>query len=344
MTIPILLLILGLACLVGGAEAFVGGASSLARRFRISELVIGLTVVSMGTSAPELVVNTLAAMRGSTGLVFGNAIGSNNINLFVILGLSGLIAPMVVRSPTVWREIPFSGAAALLLALLVWDGGSDGVLSRLDAGILLAGFVAFMAYAVRSMRAPAENLSPAGENGLPADQLDPDTAAAAAKPVAGWRPLPPLLGGLALLVLGGRLVVDQATILAQAAGMSERVIGLTVVALGTSLPELATSVVAALRGKADIAVGNVVGSNLFNLLFVLGTAGLIAPVAWDPAFNADLALLVVGTVLLFAAMFSGSRPSPEGGTGTLRGHRLDRWEAAILLLGFVAYTAFWTLR
>jgi cation:H+ antiporter len=316
-----LLLLAGMACLVLGAEGFVGGASALARRFRVSELVIGLTIVSMGTSAPELVVNVLSALRGSTGLAFGNVLGSNNINLFLILGLSGLIAPLAVRSPTVWREIPFSAAAALLLAALVLP---DGLLGRGDAVVLLVGFVAFLAYAARGLRADAPP-APAGED-APAG--------------AWWRPLPPLLAGLGGLVLGGRLVVDQATAIAAAAGMSERVIGLTVVALGTSLPELATSAVAAARGKADIAVGNVVGSNLFNLLFILGVTGAVAPVAWDPAFNADLGLLVGGTALLFAAMFSGARPSAEG----RRGHRLDRWEAALLLATIVAYTALWTLR
>ncbi len=332
MLLAIVLLALGVAALLAGAEFFVGGAAAIARRYRVSELVIGLTIVSMGTSAPELIVNTFAAFQGSTGLAFGNIIGSNNFNLLLILGISGLITPLVVQKPTVWKEIPFSGAAALLLALLLVDFGHDPVLTRIDGLLLLLGFGLFLVYAWRSMKQDNAAELPV------ASPLEPEPAsnrwidvAMGVIPKKLQEPFL-LISGLALLVVGGRMVVDQAIVIAANLGMSERIIGLTIVAMGTSLPELATSVVAAIRGKADIAVGNVIGSNIFNILFVLGLTGVIIPLPYDRSFDREMLLLGMGTVAVFLMMFTGKR------------HRLDRWEAALLILGYGLWTGLVTFQ
>jgi len=332
MLAAILLLILGLAALVAGAEFFVGGAAGIARRYKVSELVIGLTIVSMGTSAPELIVNTFAAFQGSTGLAFGNIIGSNNFNLLVILGISGLITPLVVQKPTVWKEIPFSGAAALLLAVLVFDQGREPALSRMDSIVLVVGFGLFLLYAWRSMKTDSAADSPPPETG--ADAQAGNSWMDVALGVIPKKLQEPFLlaGGLGLLVVGGRLVVDQAIIIAATLGMSERIIGLTIVAMGTSLPELATSVVAGIRGKADIAVGNVIGSNIFNILWILGLTGVIIPLPYDRSFDRELLLLGIGTLAVFLMMFTGKR------------HRLDRWEAALLLIGYGLWTWLVTLQ
>ncbi|MBI1193024.1 MAG: calcium/sodium antiporter [Bacteroidetes bacterium] len=332
MLIAILLLCLGLVALVGGAEFFVGGAAGIARRYRVSELVIGLTIVSMGTSAPELIVNTFAAFQGSTGLAFGNIIGSNNFNLFVILGISGLITPLVVQKPTVWKEIPFSGGAALLLAILVLDFGRDPVITRIDGLVLMVGFGLFLAYAWRSMKQDNAAESPVSSPTEPESSTNGwMDVAMGIIPKKFQEPLL-LISGLALLVVGGRIVVDQAIIIAATMGMSERIIGLTIVAMGTSLPELATSVVAGIRGKADIAVGNVIGSNIFNILLVLGLTGVIIPLPYDRSFDRELLLLGIGTIAVFIMMFTGKR------------HRLDRWEAALLIIGYGLWTGLVTFR
>lgn len=331
MLFPVILLIVGVVALIAGADFFVAGAAGIARRYRVSELVIGLTIVSMGTSAPELIVNTFAALDGKTGLVFGNIIGSNNVNLLVILGLSGLITPLVVQRPTVWKEIPFSGLAVLLLFALVYDGGSDQpVFSRIDGLICSVFFAGFLYYIWRNMQVE--------KHSVPEESAESEAASHAWTdrllfflPHSLREPFLLLLG-LALLVVGGRMVVDQATIIAVHMGWSERLIGLTIVAIGTSLPEMATSVVAGIRGKADIAVGNVVGSNIFNILLVLGVTGLIIPVPYDRSFDRELLLLLAGTAVVFASMFVGGR------------HILNRWQAALLLIGYVVYTALVTFR
>lgn len=311
MIIQLLLLIAGLLLLVKGAGWLVDGASALAKKYRIPDLAIGLTIVAFGTSAPELVVNAFAASNGFDGIVFGNVIGSNNFNLFVILGISGLIMPLAVHSGTVWKEIPLSLLAALLLFLLTGNAVSGaGILSRPDGLILLCFFAAFLYYVYRQLR------------------TDPATIEIKQKQRAGYVILLLLLAGLAGLVAGGKFVVDSAVKIASMLGVDQKIIGLTIVAAGTSLPELATSVVAALKKNADIAVGNIIGSNIFNIFLILAVSSLIRPLNYDPAFNKDLLLLSGGTVFLFAAMFTG------------RKKQLDRWEAAILLIVFAGYMAY----
>ncbi|HPR33294.1 MAG TPA: calcium/sodium antiporter [Prolixibacteraceae bacterium] len=311
----IFIIICGFVLLIIGADWFVKGASALAKRFHVSELAIGLTVVAFGTSAPELVVNTFAAWDGYSDIVFGNIIGSNNFNLYFILGLSGVIVALGVQSSTAWREIPFSLGAALVLFLLVndslWGTGLEPRLSRPDALILLAFFGAFLYYVYRQMRSDAVVLP------------EPET-----QQYPGWKTSLLIVLGLAGLIIGGKLVVNHATDLARALHVSEKIIGLTIVAAGTSLPELATSLVAAIRKNNDIAVGNIIGSNIFNIFLILGVSALIRPVAFNIQFNTDLYILLGGTAFLWLAMFTGRRK------------KLDRWEAGLLLAFFVGYTVF----
>ena len=312
-----LLLILGLVFLVKGADWLVSGASALARRFRIPDLVIGLTIVSFGTSAPELVVNSFAAFQNHPDIVLGNIIGSNNFNLFLILGISGLILPLSVQSTTVWKEIPFSLLAALVLLILAndrWSGNAADMLSRTDGIILLLFFVIFWIYLFKQVK--KERLNP---------QTEPE-----ASHMSKWKMAVFIVGGLAILVIGGKVIVNSAVTIARHYQISEQIISLTIVAAGTSLPELATSVVAAIRRNNDIAVGNVIGSNIFNIFFILAVSSLIRPISFDVSFNRDILLLIGGTVFLFIAMFTG------------KVHKLDRWEAGLLLIAFGMYFYFIT--
>ena len=316
MIINILLLVLGLVVLVKGAGWLVEGASVLAKKKNISDLAIGLTIVAFGTSAPELVVNVVAAYEGHQDIVFGNVIGSNNFNLLLILGVAGLISPLVVQSSTVWKEIPISFLAAVGLFLLVnfLFSGEEQVLTRMGGIILLVFFCLFLYYVYSQMRN---------------DEVKTEIFTS---PLSTTKITFYIIGGLLGLVIGGRIVVENATDMAVALGVSQQVVGLTIVAAGTSLPELATSVVAAFKKNNDIAVGNIIGSNIFNILFILGLSAVIRPLGYNPLFNYDLYLLFFGTILLFVFMLIGGRK------------RLDRWEAGILLLIYIAYTTYLVMR
>lgn len=302
-------MLLGFGVLIKGADWLVDGGSALARKYKISELAIGLTVVAFGTSMPEFVVNVFAAYQSHSDIVFGNIIGSNIFNLFAILGIAGLITPLVVQSSTVWKEIPISFLAALLLFFLSNSlvTGNE-ILSRLDGIILLIFFCFFLYYVFRQLK---------GEN-IPLDIKR--------KELSNLKMWLFIFLGLVFLIVGGRLVVVNSVEIASALGISQTIIGLTIVAAGTSLPELATSVVAAIKRNDDIAVGNIIGSNIFNIFFILGVSALIRPVDFNIKFNFDLLFLGVGTVLLFFAMFSGKKK------------KLDRWEAGVLLIFYIGYT------
>ncbi|MFZ2285714.1 MAG: calcium/sodium antiporter [Bacteroidales bacterium] len=316
MTAQIILLLLGLALLILSAEGLVGGATSLARRFRVSDLTIGLTVVAFGTSAPELVVNMFASSTSHQDIVFGNILGSNNFNLFIILGITGLIFPLKVQVSTVWKEIPMSLAALAVFFLMVNipSVGGGRLLGRIDGIVLLLLFVLFQYYIYKQIK----NYNPGpGEH---------------KKPGSIYKDLAFIVLGLAGLVIGGKMVVTNAVIIAKAMGVSEKVIGLTIIAAGTSLPELATSVVAAFRKKADIAVGNIVGSNIFNILLIGGMVATVKPVVYSPGFNTEFYILAAGTVLLFITMFTSQK------------HKLDRWEAAMLFIIYVAYTTWLVIK
>ena len=309
MTYPVLYIFLGFVMLILGASWLVSGASALAKKFKVSDLAIGLTIVAFGTSAPELVVNMYAAAENHPDIILGNIIGSNNFNLFVILGITGLIFPIKVQSATAWREIPTSLVFGILVLLLLNNFFLDDlkILSRLDAFALLLCFLGFMVYIVRSMK--EETM----------DQIEK-------LPYSIHKIVILIILGLIGLVLGGQLVVNNSVIVASNLGISQRTIGLTIVAAGTSLPELVTSVIAAYRKKSDIAIGNVIGSNIFNTLLILPLSALVSPILFNAEFNTEIYLLIIGTVMLFLAMWTGTRK------------QLDRWEALVLLGIFVLYT------
>ncbi|MFW5756223.1 MAG: calcium/sodium antiporter [Tangfeifania sp.] len=312
MLINTLLLIFGLVLLIKSADWLVSGASALAKKYNVSDLAIGLTVVAFGTSAPELVVNVIASSQNLNDIVFGNVIGSNIANLFLILGITGLIYPLIVQSSTIWKEIPLSLGAVVLLFLLSNNFFFGGILelSRIDGLTMILMFALFMYYVFRQLK------------------TDPSTIEIPEKQMAAWKTWLFIVIGLAGLVLGGRLVVNNAVEIATVLGISEKIIGFTIVAIGTSLPELATSIVAALKKNTNIAVGNIIGSNIFNIFLIISISSLVRPVQFNTVFNTDLYLLAGGTAFLFIAMFTGGKK------------KLDRWEAAILLIIYLGYTAF----
>lgn len=306
--VQVLLLALGFTLLVKGADWFVEGAAGIADKFGIPQLVIGLTIVAMGTSAPEAAVSITAALQGpeAAGISVGNVVGSNIMNILVILGLASAITSIAVSKTTVRYEIPFMlGITGLFLAL----GATDGVLSLVDGIILWVCFIAYLGYMLLMTK-----------KGL----MQAEEQESVKRPL--WLLLLMAVGGMALIVLGSDVTVDAATALAKKFGMSERFIGLTVVALGTSLPELFTSVVAARKGKADIAIGNIVGSNIFNILFVIGTSALITPVAFAANFIVDCIVAIAAGILLWLCVF--------------RKKKLTRLGGILMLLGYGGYFAY----
>ena len=314
----LVLIIVGFVLLIKGADFLVNGASSLAKKFQISEIAIGLTIVAMGTSAPELVVNIIAGINGHSEAVFGNIIGSNIFNTFLILGVAGSIYPLFVQKNTVFKEIPFSLLAVLVLFVLINDqlfwGSEANLLTSVDGAILLTLFVSFLIYVFFSMKQTGE--TDVGELEI----------------YTNFKTILMIGGGMIGLGAGGELIVDNAIAVAQAFQISEKLIGLTILAAGTSLPELATSAVAAYQKKSDIAVGNIVGSNIFNVLLVLGMGSMFATLDYNSVMNTDIIIVASGTVMLFLFMF------------TFKKYRLDRAEATIYLLGFVAYMVFVFIR
>ena len=302
--IQLLLLVVGFVLLMKGADWFVEGASKLADKLGIPQLVIGLTIVAMGTSLPEAAVSITSALKGSAELTIGNVVGSNILNILIILGVTGVICAIPVQKSTVRYEIPFMiGITAVLAAL----GLADHVVSRPE-GVILWGFmIVYLLYLLRMAKngQPPEEVPEAGKNDKILKLL-----------------LLIVIGG-AMIVLGSDVTVNAATALAEKFGMSERLIGLTIVAFGTSLPELVTSVTAALKGKTDIAVGNIVGSNIFNILFVVGTTALITPVVYSPEFLVDTLTAIGAAVLLLVCV--------------LRRKKLGRLAGIAMLLGYGAY-------
>ncbi|PVW13170.1 calcium/sodium antiporter [Marixanthomonas spongiae] len=311
MIISSLLIIVGFASLIFGANWLVDGASSLAKKNNVSDLVIGLTIVAFGTSAPELVVNSVASFNGLSDIVLGNTVGSNNFNLFIILGVAGLIYPITVQSSTAWREIPISLIVALFLFVLANDFfiNQNPEISRINGIVLLVGFICFIYYTFNQLK-----------------QEKPE--AITYKNKSNYKIWGLVTSGTAGLIVGGKLVVDNSIDVATELGVSQKIIGLTIVAAGTSLPELVTSIVAALKRNSDIAIGNVIGSNIFNVLLILAISSFVNPVKYNPNFNQDILLLIGGTVFLIIAMFTGKRK------------KLDRWEASILLSFYLIYTAY----
>ena len=299
--LDVLLLVVGFAMLVKGADWFVDGTAGVAQKYGIPQLVVGLTIVAMGTSAPEAAVSITAALKGNAGIAIGNVVGSNILNVLIILGLTGFITSVAVQKSTLMIEIPAMLAITVILGVM---GMMGHTVNRVEGIILWVLFISYLAY-----------LFWLAKNG-PQDE-----------PVEITKSTPKLLlsavvGGV-IVVWGSNITVDAATALAEVIGLSERFIGLTIVALGTSLPELVTSVTAAKKGNADIAIGNIVGSNIFNILFVIGTSALIIPVTFEPGFIVDTIIAVLAGVLLWIS--------------TIKSKKLTRPWGIVMLVCYACY-------
>ena len=324
MAIEILLLVAGLVLVLIGAEAIVDGASGLARRWGISEFIIGLTIVAIGTSAPEMVVSFISSAERNSDMAVGNIIGSNIFNTALILGLSAIIAPVAITRGNLRRDIPVNIGITVLLILLglkktLFGIGENG-LSRVEGIVFLALFVWYM---ISSFLHDKDNRPDV--EGVTSEDFAEGTAEAAAKPKSLLKDIVFLVVGLAALLYGGRLFVNHAQIIAQMAGLSDQFIAITVLAAGTSLPELATSCIAAAKGKGQLALGNVLGSNVFNVLLILGGAAIIHPLSMANITFIDYTALFVTAMSLVLFSWTGKRNS------------LDRWEGVSLVLVQVLY-------
>lgn len=305
---------IGFFILIKGADLLVDGASSIARKFKISPLVIGLTIVAFGTSAPELAVNIFASAAGNSDIAIGNILGSNIANILLILGISAAIYPLTSKKSTVWKEIPLCLLAALVVGAMANDALIDKVgfsgLSRIDGFVLLSFFAIFLYYTFSIAK-----------SGRSSDE--PDIKEMSLKKAVLF-----IVIGLAGLVLGGQWIIDGAVKIAEHFGISQSLIGLTIVAIGTSLPELATSAIAAYKKQTDIAIGNVVGSNIFNIFWILGLSSLIRPLPFNPGNNIDLMVVIVATTILFLIMFLGKK------------RVIERWQGIAMFVIYIAYTAY----
>lgn len=325
MFLEIILIFLGFVLLIKGADWLVDGASALAKLMKVSDLVIGLTVVAFGTSAPELAVSAISSWSGNTDIAIANIIGSNIVNILLILGIAAIITPLAVTKGTVWKEIPLSLLAVVLVGIMSADALIDGLsfsaLTRIDGLILLCFFIIFIYYTF--------GLAKASTNKQASEIITDETNKKSTKLFFS---LMLVVIGIVGVVLGGKLVVDNAVIIAQLMGISASLIGLTIVAIGTSLPELVTSVVAALKKNADIAVGNVVGSNIFNVFFILGISSVINPLNVPKGGQFDIVVSIFASLLLFIFMFVG------------RKRILQKWQGATLIISYLCYLVFLIFR
>lgn len=309
-----ILFVVGFFILIKGADLLVDGSSSVARKLNISNIVIGLTIVAFGTSAPEFIVNFFASINGNTEIAIGNVLGSNIANILLILGIAAIIYPISAKKNTVLKEIPFSLLAALLVAItandVLIDGGSNSVITRIDGLVFIGFFIIFLYYTFSITKS------------------DNDINETPVKELSYFKSAAYILLGLTGLVFGGKWIVDGAVKIAESFNVSQSLIGLTVVAVGTSLPELATSAVAAYKKQTDIAIGNVVGSNIFNVFWILGASAIIRPLPFNMASNADLFVNILASIILFFAMYVGKK------------HVLERWQGIILLLFYISYITY----
>lgn len=295
--LQVLLLILGFFLLIKGADFFVDGASKIADRFHIPQLVIGLTIVAFGTSAPEAAVGISAGLKGSAEIAMGNVLGSNIVNILLILGITAIIAPIAVQKSTLRYEIPF---VILVSSILLFMGKLDGYLGRMDGIILWVFMLIFLIYLL--------NMARKGQS----DSMKEDLSLVH-KQENLFKLVLITAAGMAAIIIGSDVTVDSATKIATTFHMSERFIGLTIIAFGTSLPEFITSVMAAKKGKADIAIGNIIGSNIFNILFVLGTTAIITPIAFESSFLFDSIIGIAASILLFFCVIRKKQATRTGG-------------------------------
>ena len=312
-----ILFAIGFVFLIKGADLLVDGSSSLAHRIGVSDLIIGLTIVSLGTSAPELLVNIMASINGAADVGIGNILGSNIANIFLILGISALIYPLLIQKSTTWKEVPLNFLSGLILLALTndifLDGTTGNILSRTDGIILMSFFLIFLYYTISLARSEKN-----GDHKVPKHSV--------------LKSVIMVIVGIVGLAYGGQWVVDGATTIAKNFGVSEALIGLTIVAVGTSLPELATSAVAAYKHNTDIAIGNVVGSNIFNIFWVLGLSAVIKPLPFKADINTDIMVYILATLMLFIFAFTGKK------------NHVDRTNGAIFIACYIAYVVFLVIR
>ena len=304
MLLDLILLIVGFVFLTYGADMFIDGSSALARRFHIPEIIIGLTIVAFGTSLSEASVSIASVIHGANGVAVGNILGSNIANIFLVLGVTATISALTIQKNTLRYEIPFVG---FITVLLIWMGAYSGMISRIGAGVLIALFMLFLIYLCF----------------VDKQELTEQTTS---ENMPGWKIILFLVLGLIAVIYSSNIIVDSAVNLARTFGISERIIGLTIIAFGTSLPELVTCVVAARKHRSDLAVGNIIGSNIVNILFVLGVTGLIKPIPFETSFLTDGAIAVIAVVMLW--LFA------------LNGKRLTRGNGIVFLLSYAIYVAY----
>lgn len=308
MILNVLFILVGIVLVLWGADRLTDGAVAVAEKLKMPQIVIGLTIVAMGTSMPEFCVSLVSALKGTTDLAVGNIVGSNIFNTLLIVGVSAWVAPMTILKSTVRKDIPFALFASLVLLIMCLDGN----ISRLDAGILFVLFLVFMYVTLKGAKTKDDDTTAKTES------IEDKK-----KPMAAWLSIVWIIVGLACLIGGSNLFVEGATKVAEHIGVSEAVIGLTIVAGGTSLPELATSVVSARKGNSGIAIGNVLGSNVFNILAILGVTGVITPMHLQGITMLDLSMMVVSTLLVW--LFSFTK------------YKIARWEGVVLTIVFIGY-------
>lgn len=308
MILNVLFILVGIVLVLWGADRLTDGAVAVAEKMKMPQIVIGLTIVAMGTSMPEFCVSLVSALKGTTDLAVGNIVGSNIFNTLLIVGVSAWVAPMTILKSTVRKDIPFALFASVILLVMCLDGN----ISRLDAGILFVLFLVFMYVTLKGAKTKDDDTT------AKTDSIEDNK-----KPMATWLSIVWIIVGLACLIGGSNLFVEGATKVAEHIGVSEAVIGLTIVAGGTSLPELATSVVSARKGNSGIAIGNVLGSNVFNILAILGVAGVITPIHLQGITMLDLSMMVVSTLLVW--LFSFTK------------YKIARWEGIVLTIVFIGY-------
>lgn len=315
--ITYLLFVIGFFLLIKGADLLVDGSASIAKKLRISSIVIGLTIVAFGTSAPEFIVNIFASAQGNSEIAIGNILGSNIANILLILGISAIIYPITANKNTVLKEVPMSLLAAVVLGLMandtIIDGASFSGITRIDGLVLLSFFIIFLYYTFGITKS------------------DKDIVEGEIKVFSYSKAILFIVFGLAGLVVGGKWIVDGAVKIAEFFNISQSLIGLTIVAVGTSLPELATSAIAAYKKQSDIAIGNVVGSNIFNVFWILGASAIIRPLPFSTSSNGDIAMTIFASVVLFSAMFIGKK------------RVIERWQGAFMIIAYVAYIVFLVL-
>ena len=308
MILNVLFILVGIVLVLWGADRLTDGAVAVAEKMKMPQIVIGLTIVAMGTSMPEFCVSLVSALKGTTDLAVGNIVGSNIFNTLLIVGVSAWVAPMTILKSTVRKDIPFALFASVILLVMCLDGN----ISRLDAGILFVLFLVFMYVTLKSAKPKDDDTT------AKTDSIEDNK-----KPMATWLSIVWIIVGLACLIGGSNLFVEGATKVAEHIGVSEAVIGLTIVAGGTSLPELATSVVSARKGNSGIAIGNVLGSNVFNILAILGVTGVITPMHLQGITMLDLSMMVVSALLVW--LFSFTK------------YKIARWEGIVLTIVFIGY-------